>query len=150
MIEDDLPIDLLTHDFNSRVFLMFLRRQDERHREICTSERDGQLSSKYSSFNNSRGFARMKDYHDLSSRSCLPSHMISQDGRTITDELSKQLLDDDLSIVRRHWQRSKMILSNKIEQLQTNLSFQADTSIKKVIPKCQAAVFKWTAKNRLR
>jgi hypothetical protein len=142
---DELPIDLLTHEFNSRVFLMFLRRQDERHREINISTRDRQLPSKYCSFNNARGFTRMNDY-----LSCIPSHIISEDGIRITNDLSKQLFDEDLSIVRRHWQRSKITLSNKIEQLQTDLSSHANISLKKAMPKCQAALFKWIAKNRLR
>src|SRR5690349_18464215 len=100
-LSDELSIDLLTNDFNSRSFLMFLRRQNERYREICTSQHDRQYPSKYSAFDKSRGFSRMINIQ--SSNSTISSHMISEDGIIITDDLSKQLLDDNLSLVRRHW-----------------------------------------------
>jgi len=129
---------------------MFLRQQNERQREIYTYERERQYPSKYSSFHNSRGFARMKEYHSSSPHSSIPSHMISQDGIIITNNLSQQLLDDHLSIVRRHWQRSKMTFYNKIEHIQTDLSSHTNMSVKKAIPKCQAALFKWVSKHRVR
>jgi len=136
-LSDELSIDLVTHDLNSRSFLMFLRREDERYRELST----------YCSFDNSRGLARMNKYNYLSS---IPSYMISEDGVKITDDLSNQLLDDNLSIVRRHWKRSKMKFSNKIGDIQSDLSSHMTMSVKKGMCGCQAAIFNWISKNRLK
>jgi hypothetical protein len=147
-LSDELSVDLLTNDFNSRSFLMFLRRQNERYREISTSQHDRQYPSKYCASNNSRGFARMIKFQ--SSNSTISSQMISEDGIKITDDLSKQLLNDNLSLVRRHWRRSKMTLSNKIEDIQSDLNLQTNISLKKATCECQKVLFSWISKNRLR
>jgi hypothetical protein len=144
-LSDELSVDLLTHDLNSRSFLMSLRRQNETYREICTSQRDRQYPSKYCSFNNSRGFSRMNK-----SYSSIPSRMISQDGIAITDDLSKELLDDSLCTVRRHWQKSKMTFSDKVKYIQTDLSSHTNISLKKAMCGCQVALFSWISKNRFR
>ncbi len=146
-LSDDLSIDLVTHDLNSRSFLMFLRREDERYRELSTSQNNRQYPSKYSSFDNSRGLARINKYNYLSS---IPSYMISEDGVKITDDLSNQLLDDNLSIVRRHWKKSKMEFSNKIGDIQSDLNSHMNMSVKKGMCGCQAAIFNWISKNRLK
>ena len=146
-LSDELSLDLLTHDFNSRSFLMFLRRQNETYREICTSQHDRQYPSKYCSLNHSRGFARMNKCHYLSS---IPSCMISQDGVTITDNLSKQLLDANLCTVRRHWRKSKVTFSDKIKHIQADLNSHADISLKKAMCGCQITLFNWISKNRLK
>jgi len=147
-LSDELSVDLLTNDFNSRSFLMFLRGQNERYREISTSKHDRQYPSKYCAFDHSRGFDRMIKFQSSNSR--ISSHMISKDVITITDDLSKQLLNDNLSLVRRHWRRSKMILSNKIEDIQSNLNLQTNKSLKKATCDCQKIMFSWISKNRLR
>jgi hypothetical protein len=131
-LSDELSIDLITHDLNSRSFLMSLRRQDQTHREMYSS-------------NNSRGFTRLNK-----SYSSIPSHMISQDGITITDDLSKELLDDNLCTVRRHWQKSQMTFSNKIKYIQTDLSSHTNISLKKAMCGCQVALFNWISKNRFK
>jgi hypothetical protein len=122
---------------------MFVRREDERYREQSTSENNRQ----YCSLDNSRGLARMNKYNYLSS---IPSYMISKDGVKITDDLSNQLLDDNLSIVRRHWKRSKMKFSNKIEDIQSDLSSHTNMLVKKGMCGCQGAIFNWISKNRLK
>ena len=136
-LSDELSIDLITHDLNSRSFLMSLRRQDQKHREM--------YSSKDYSLNNSRGFTRLNK-----SYSSVPSHMISQDGIRITDDLSKELLDDNLCSARRHWQKSKMTFSNKIKYIQTDLSSHTNISLKKAMCGCQTALFNWISKNRFK
>ena len=143
-LSDELSIHLLTHDFNSRSFLMFLRRQNETHREICTAQHDRQYPSKYCSLNHSRGFARMNKCH------CVPACMISQDGVITTDDLSKQLLDANLCTVRRYWQNSKVTFSDKIKHIQSDLNSHTDVSLKKAMCGCQIALFNWISKNRLR
>jgi hypothetical protein len=79
---DELSVDLLTNNFNSRLFLMFFRGQNERYREISTSKHDRQYPSKYCAFENSRGFESMIKFQSSNSR--ISSHMISEDGVTIT------------------------------------------------------------------
>ncbi|CAF1183409.1 unnamed protein product [Adineta steineri] len=124
----ELSIDLLTHDLDSRSFLMFLRRENERYREISTSEHDRQYSLNYTSFDHARGFSRMNKYVNLSSNSLIPSHILSENGRIITNDISKQLLDDNLSIVRRQWKKSKKNLSNQIEHIQSDLNSHTNMS----------------------
>lgn len=145
MNSDELSIDLLTNDFNSRSFLMFLRRENERYREINTSQHDRQYPSRYCAFNNSRGFARFQSLN-----STISTQMISKDGITITDDLSKQLLNDNLSLVRHHWRRSKLTLSNKMENIQSDFNLQTNVSLKKAMYECQKALFSWISKNKLR
>jgi len=145
-LSDELSMNLITNDFNSRSFLMFLRRQNERYQEISTSQHDRQYPSKYSAFDNSRGFARMIKFQ--SSKSAISSQMISKDGITITDHLSKQLLDENLSLVRRHWRRSKIKFSNKMERTQSDLNLQTNISLKKTMYECQKALFNWICKNK--
>ncbi|CAF3283649.1 unnamed protein product [Rotaria sp. Silwood2] len=149
-LSDELSIDLLTHDFNSRTFLMSLRRQNEKHREICILEHDRHYPSKYSSFDNVRGFARINQYHNSYLNSSISSNIISKNGITIIDDLSKQLLDDNLSIVRRRWQKSKILFSNKIKHLQSDFNSQTNISLKKTMCECQGALFNWISKHRLR
>jgi hypothetical protein len=146
-LSDELSIDLLTNDFNSRSFLMFLRRHNERYQDVSTSQRNRQYPSKYCTSNNSRGFTRMMKFQ--SSNSAISSHMISKDGITIMDDLSKQLLNDNLSLVHHHWRRSEMIFSNKIEDIQSNLNLQTNVSLKKAMFECQKTFFSWISKNRL-
>ncbi|CAF1146269.1 unnamed protein product [Rotaria sordida] len=145
-LSDELSIDLLTHDFNSRSFLMSLRRQNEKHREICTMKDDRYHPSKYCSFDNPRGFIRINKHHNSS----IFSHIINENGIIIIDDLSKQLLDDNLSIVHHRWQKSKILFSNKIKHIQSDLSSQTNISLKKTMYECQGALFNWISKNRLR
>ena len=147
-ISDELSIDLLRNNFNSRSFLMFLRHENERYREISTSQHNRQYPTKYCTFDNSRGFDRIKRCQPINS--VISSQMISKEGRTITDDISKQLLNDNLSIVRRHWRRSRMIFSNKINDTQLDLSLQTKISLKKTMSECQKSLFSWMSKNRLR
>ncbi|CAF1566243.1 unnamed protein product [Rotaria sp. Silwood1] len=149
-LSNELSIDVLTHDFNSRSFLLSLRRQNEKHREICTSEHDRQHPSKYCSYDNSRGFTRLNKYHNSYVNSSISFHIISENGIIMTDDLSKQLLDDNLLIVRRHWQKSKILFSNKIKYIQSDLSSKTNISLKKAMYECQGALFNWISKNRLR
>ncbi|CAF3410193.1 unnamed protein product [Rotaria socialis] len=136
--------DLTAQDFNSRSFLMSLRRENEKHREIFALERNRQHPSKYSAFNNQRGFARMHNYH-----SSISSHIISKNGIIITNDLSRQLLDDNLSIVHRRWQNSKILFSDKIKNVQSDLNSKTNVSLKKVMCECRGAVFNWISKKRL-
>jgi hypothetical protein len=131
-------IDLLAQDFNARSFLMHLRRENERNCEI----------SKYSTFNNSRGFVRLIEFQPLNSR--VSSHMTSEQGIMITNELSQQLLDENLILVRYHWQRSKMAFAKKIEGIQSDLNLQTNTSFKRTVNGCHKLLFNWISKNRFR
>jgi hypothetical protein len=127
---------------------MFLRRQNERHREVYTSEHDRQYRSKYCVFDHSRGFDRLINFQICNSE--ISSHMISNDGIIMTDNLSQQLLDANLSLVRRHWRRSKMTYANKMEDIQSNLNLRTNTSLKKAMNECQKVLFNWIPKNTLR
>jgi hypothetical protein len=144
-LSDELSIDLLADDFNVRSFLMYLRRENERNREIYTSR---QHPSKYSAFDNSRGFARLIEFQ--SSNSSISSYMTSDKGMMITENLSQQLLDDNLILVRHHWQRSKMTLTKKIDAIQSEFNLQANTSLKRTINDCHKLFSNWISKNRLR
>ncbi|CAF0834322.1 unnamed protein product [Adineta steineri] len=96
-LPNELSIDLLTHDLDSRSFLMFVRRENERYREISTSEHNRQYSLNYTSFDHARGFTRMNKYVNLSSNFLIPYHMLSENGRIITH--------DNLSVDRRQWKK---------------------------------------------
>ncbi|CAF4311502.1 unnamed protein product, partial [Rotaria sordida] len=102
--------------------------------------------SKYCSFDNPRGFIRINKHYNSS----IFSHIINENGITIIDDLSKQLLDDNLSIVHHRWQKSKILFSNKIKYIQSDLSSQTNISLKKTMYECQGALFNWISKNRLR
>ncbi|UJR15062.1 hypothetical protein I4U23_002033 [Adineta vaga] len=141
ILSDELPIDLLTHDLDSRSFLMFLRRENERNREICTFQQSSP---------NARGFARMDRNENSSTKTVIPSYMLSVDGITITDDISRQLLDDQLSIVDRQWKQSKKKFSTKIQHIQSNLNAQANFSMTKTMRNCQVVLFNWIAKSRLK
>ena len=129
---NELPMDLLIHDLDSRSFLMYLRRENERYREIHTFQQ---------SSGNSHDFARINQNGNLFTNSLILSHMISTDGITITDDLSRQLLDDQLSIVDRHWKQSKKKFSTKIEHIQASLNSQTNLSMKKSMHHCQEVLF---------
>ena len=149
-ISDELPIDLLTHNFNSRSFLMFLRRQNEKHKELSRSEHDRYHPIKYCSLDNSRGFARINK-HDYSSLNLFVQSNSSSCNVIInTDDLSKKLLKENLSIVHRRWQKSKLSFSSKIKSIQSDLNSQANISLKKATYECQEALFRWLSKNRLK
>ncbi len=141
-LSDELCIDILIQDFNSRSFLMYLRRENERNREISTYH---QHPSKYSAFDSARGFARLIDF-----QSKISSHMTSDKGITITDNLSQQLLDENLTLVRRHWQRSKMTFSKKMQDIQSEFNLQTNTSLKRTINECHKTLSNWISKNRFR
>ena len=143
-LPDELSIDLLTNDFNSRSFLMFLRRQSERYREISTSQHDRQYPSKYCEFDNSRGFARLIEFQPSNSK--ISSYMTM----LMTEELSQQLIDDNLKLVRYHWQQSKTTFTNKIEHIQSELNLQTNTSFKRTINDCHKLLSNWISKNRVR
>ena len=144
----ELSIDLLTEDFNSHSFFMYLRRQNERNREISISQHDHQYRRKYSTSDQSRGFARLHDFQ--SSNSGISSHMLSEDAINTTVDLSEQLLDDDLSLVRRHWRRSKLTFANRMEGIQSDFNSQTNISLKKAMSECQKRLAHWICKNRSR
>jgi hypothetical protein len=76
--------------------------------------------------------------------------MTSNKGMMITENLSQQLLDDNLILVRHHWQRSKMTLTKKIDAIQSEFNLQANTSLKRTINDCHKLFSNWISKNRLR
>ena len=117
---------LLVQDFNSRVFLTSLRRHNERQRDI---ERHP-----------SSGLQRLADMRCVSS---VPSRLLTDDGMTIMNELSEQLLDESLGIVRARWQRSQAALHERIEQTQADLSGRANLSLKRSLLKCQTSLAQW-------
>jgi hypothetical protein len=117
---------LLVQDLNSRVFLTSLRRHNERQRE---SDRHP-----------SAGFGRLADMRCVSS---VPSRLVTDGGMTIMNELSQQLLDESLSIVRGRWHRSQAALHQRIEQMQEDLSGRANLSLKRSLLKCQASLAQW-------
>ena len=140
---EDSSVRCLTRDLNCQTFFSGLRRQEQRHRETSTGKYDHQHPSKYSSFNQSRGFTRLL-------ASPFRSAMIDENGRLLINALSRQLQDDYLSVVRRQWEKSRMTFDNKIQTIQAELHSQTDMSLKRTRCHCQTALVKWTLKNRFR
>lgn len=141
---DELSIDSLKCRFDSRSFFMSLRRQNETHREIYTLEHDRHHPLKYSAFDHRRGFTRFDQSHSF-----MCDKIISNHGIMLTNTVSQQLLDDNLSIVRHRWQRSKILFSDKIQCVQSNLSTKTNLSLKRTVQECQEVLFNWISKNRL-
>ena len=129
---------------------MFLRRQNDTCREIHTSADDRYHPSKFGSSTNLRGFARINKHPHLYSNFSTSVYSTNENGIAITDNLSKRLLDDNLSIVRRRRHESQMLYANRIKRIQTDLNVNASLSLKKTMYECQVALFNWLSKTRLR
>lgn len=140
---DEISPDLLTANFNARSFLLHHRRENERNREISSNKTDHQHSTKYSTYVNPRGFARL-------SNATIPSHMINDYGIRMIDELSEQLLDDYLSLFRNHWQRSNTTFAQRIEYIQSELQRRTTLSLKKTTCEYAKVLSHWISKNKLR
>lgn len=145
---DELHADLLAHNFDSRSFLMLLRQRNEKHRAFAILEHERYHPLKYCSRDNLRGFSRINKYDYSSANSCIVSHMISPNGVTIIDDLSQQLLNENLLIVRRRLQKSKTSFSSKIKSMQSDLDSQINISLKKATCQCQQALCNWISKSR--
>lgn len=143
---NEVPSNLLRTDFDSRSFLLSLRRENERIRELSTIEFNRQCQSNYSSIDHRRGFARLMMIE--SQKKEFSSYLISNDGQILIDELSKQLLNDDLSLVHQHWQRSKRTLTKQIVTLQSDFDLRTNTSVRKTMNECRKVVFHWISKYR--
>lgn len=141
---NEVPMNLLVNDFDSRSFLLSLRREDERIRELSTIEFNRQNRSNYSSIEHRRGFARLINVR----KNSVSSHLMNDDGQILTDELSKQLLNDDLSLVHQHWQRSRQTLAKQILTLQSDFDRRTSTSLRKTMSECQKVIFHWISKYR--
>ena len=122
-------------DFNSQLFLTELRRYNQTIGQLNAHQSS---PSKYSSYHPCRGFHRLSKVHFHSS--IIPNEMI--------DDLSLNLLDDHLALVRHHWWIYQMRLTKKIGSLQNDLQRHLDVSLKKKQCQCQSRLFQWLTKHR--
>ena len=141
---NEVPSNLIINDLNSRLFLQSLRRENERVRELSTIEFNRQYQSNYSSIDHRRGFSRL-----INTQTDISLHLISHHGQILVDDLSEQMLNDDLSLVRQHWQRSRRTLEKQILELQSEFDLRTNTSVKKAMDQCRKVVSHWISKRRL-
>ena len=143
-ISDEISSHLLTANFNVRSFLMSHRRENERHREISNNNTIREHSNKYSTLVHPRGFARLKN------NSTTVSHLIDEGGGDIFDDFTRQLLDEYLTLLRRHWQRSNMTFAKRIGYIQSEFHRQIKICLKKSLGDYDRVLSHWIYKNRSR
>jgi hypothetical protein len=141
MIERPLSADISSHllmnDFNSRTFFSRLRQENERQQVFDTNHR---YTSKPASSNTTNRF------HRLTSVSFIWQQTGHRDGLQLIAELSQQLLNDDLSVGKRQWQRSQANIQKRMEKIQADLEIRTDLSLKTMTRQCQGLLDKWASK----
>ncbi|CAF0952362.1 unnamed protein product [Didymodactylos carnosus] len=160
--EKDLPVSLLINNFDSKVLLLNLRHQDERTLEWKTMEKERQSMAYHTS---SRGFQHIEwlkqsksSVHSSTvsnSSSITRMHTIkptltylsSKDSFKLTADLTVELLADDIVLYRKHWQKSKCNINDKIIQNHDDLILKLNISMKKTAPKYELSLLKWFTTN---
>lgn len=76
--------------------------------------------------------------------------LISADGLALTDDLSRRLLSDHLTIARQRWTRSNRTFASSIGDIQSDLQSSATLSIKRAMRGCQATMINWIARSQFK